>query len=128
MQTFLFACIHNAGRSQMSAAFFYRLADPKRARSVSAGTQPGTQVHPVVADVMREIGIDLAGVKPQQLTPQFAERADRFITMGAETNAPSFRVCRAMTWPPSSPHGQEHRGGSRDTRRDPLPGCRTAPT
>jgi arsenate reductase len=59
MTTVLFACVHNAGRSQMAAAFFSSLADPSRAVAVSAGTQPGEQVHPEVVEVMREIGIDL---------------------------------------------------------------------
>ena len=53
MKTVLFACVHNAGRSQMAAAFFNRLADPGRATAVSAGTAPGPRVHPEVADVMR---------------------------------------------------------------------------
>ncbi|HZY72801.1 MAG TPA: hypothetical protein VFE22_06810, partial [Edaphobacter sp.] len=53
MRTFIFACIHNAGRSQMSAAFFNQLADPGKARGISAGTQPAEHVHPVVVDAMR---------------------------------------------------------------------------
>jgi arsenate reductase len=66
MRTFVFACVHNAGRSQMSAAFFNRYADPQQATAVSAGTQPGTQVHPVVVEVMREFGIDLSAARPQK--------------------------------------------------------------
>lgn len=60
-KTVIFACVHNAGRSQMAAAFFNEFADPEKARAVSAGTQPGESVHPEVVAVMREVGIDLAG-------------------------------------------------------------------
>ena len=56
----LFACVHNAGRSQMAAALFNALADPSKARALSAGTQPGAAVHPEVAAAMQEIDIDLS--------------------------------------------------------------------
>ena len=64
MKTVVFACVHNAGRSQMAAAFFNQLADPARARALSAGTTPGDRVHPEVVAVMREEGIDLSGARP----------------------------------------------------------------
>ena len=54
MKTILFACVHNAGRSQMAAAFFNALADPAKAHAISAGTEPGDRVHRVVVDVVRE--------------------------------------------------------------------------
>ena len=63
MDKVIFACVHNAGRSQMAAAFFNQLADRARAEAVSAGTQPGERVHPVVVDVMNEVGIDLSDQK-----------------------------------------------------------------
>ncbi len=90
MQTVIFACIHNAGRSQMAAAFFNQLADPLKARAVSAGTDPGLRVHPEVLEVMKEIGIDLSEAKPQKLTDELAREAQLLITMGAATNAPMF--------------------------------------
>jgi len=68
MTTVLFACTHNAGRSQMAAAFFNRRADPRKARAISAGTRPGDRVHPVVLTAMREAGIDLEAARPQRLT------------------------------------------------------------
>ncbi|MFP2897749.1 low molecular weight phosphatase family protein [Corallococcus sp. 4LFB] len=70
MKTVIFACVHNAGRSQMAAAFFNALADPAQARAVSAGTQPGMRVHPEVQSVMAEVGLDLSGARPQLLTVQ----------------------------------------------------------
>jgi hypothetical protein len=56
MNTVLFACVHNAGRSQMAAAWFNLLSDPTKARAISAGTEPGPRVHPEVVAVMREMG------------------------------------------------------------------------
>ena len=61
MKTVLFACVHNAGRSQMAAAFFNALADPTKARAISAGTQPGAHVHPEVVEAVGEVGMDLSG-------------------------------------------------------------------
>lgn len=82
MKTVLFACVHNAGRSQMSNALFNSLVDPEKARGISAGTQPGTRVHPEVLEAMSELGVDLSSVKPQLLTPELASTADLLITMG----------------------------------------------
>ena len=64
----LFACVHNAGRSQMAAAFFAKLANPKRAEVISAGTRPGERVHMEVVEIMREVGVDLSSARPQRLT------------------------------------------------------------
>lgn len=66
----IFACVHNAGRSQMGAAFFNRLEDPQKATAVSAGTEPGVRVHPEVLAVMQEVEIDLSHAKPQKLTEE----------------------------------------------------------
>jgi arsenate reductase len=82
MRIFIFACVHNAGRSQMSAAFFNQLADPELARGISAETQPAEHVHPVVVDAMREVGIDLSKAKPQKLTAELTQNADMPVTMG----------------------------------------------
>ncbi len=68
MKTVIFACVDNAGRSQMAAAFFNKLADPAKARAISAGTTPGERVYAEVAAVMQEEGIDLSTARPQKLT------------------------------------------------------------
>lgn len=73
--TVTFACVRNAERSQMAAAFFNALADSSRARAVSAGTDPGPQVHPEVVAAMREVGIDLQAAVPCRLTPELAKDA-----------------------------------------------------
>src|SRR5437762_7789020 len=75
MITVLFACVHNAGRSQMAAAWFNALADPMKSRATSAGTHPGSQVHPSVVEAMREAGIDVVGARPQRLTDALASQA-----------------------------------------------------
>ena len=66
MQNIIFACAHNAGRSQMAAAFFNQLADPLQARAISAGTEPDLRVHPEVLEVMKEVGIDMSAAFPAE--------------------------------------------------------------
>jgi arsenate reductase len=107
MRTFVFACVHNAGRSQMSAAFFNRLADPTKARAISAGTQPGERVHPVVIEAMQEVGIDLSAAKPQRLTPELAAGAEMLITMGCGDECPFVPGLKRADWPLPDPKGKD---------------------
>ena len=107
MRTFIFACVHNAGRSQMSAAFFNRFADPSRARAISAGTQPAAHVHPVVVDAMREVGIDLSSAIPQKLTADLAATAEMLITMGCGEDCPYVPGLRREDWPLPDPKGKD---------------------
>ena len=106
MRTILFACVHNAGRSQMAAALFNQRADASKARAVSAGTDPGDRVHPVVLDVMREVGIDLSIVKPQKLTDALARQARVHVTMGCGDACPYVPGARVEDWPIQDPKGQ----------------------
>lgn len=106
MRTFIFACIHNAGRSQMSAAFFNHLADPQLAHAISAGTRPADHVHPVVVDAMLEVGIDLSDAKPQKLTAELAQDAEMLITMGCGDDCPYVPGLRRDDWPLPDPKGQ----------------------
>ncbi|QNI30861.1 arsenate reductase ArsC [Alloacidobacterium dinghuense] len=106
MRTFIFACVHNAGRSQMSAAFFNQFADPGLARAISAGTHPAEHVHPVVVDAMREVGIDLSHAKPQKLTAELAQNAEMLITMGCGDECPYVPGLRRDDWPLPDPKGQ----------------------
>ena len=86
MKTVVFVCVHNSGRSQMAEAFFNQMADEK-ALAISAGTQPGDKVHPVVVEAMKEVGIDISGNKPKTLTMEMIEKADKMITMGCGADA-----------------------------------------
>jgi arsenate reductase len=106
MRTYIFACVHNAGRSQMSAAFFNQLADPAKAKSISAGTKPGEHVHPVVVEVMQEKGVDLSGAKPQKLTAELAKDADLLVTMGCGDNCPYVPGLRRADWLLTDPKGR----------------------
>jgi arsenate reductase len=106
MNTVIFACIHNAGRSQMAAAWFNALADSTKARAISAGTDPGTKVHPEVLDVMREIGVDLSDRTPQKLTDDLARGAQMLITMGCGEQCPVVPGLRRDDWPLEDPKGK----------------------
>ena len=106
MKTVIFACVHNAGRSQIAAAYFNRLADPARARALSAGTRPLGQIHPEVVKVMQEEGIDLAAVRPQKLTAELAADAELLITMGCGDECPYVPGVRRADWPLEDPKGQ----------------------
>ena len=101
----IFACVHNAGRSQMAAAFFNKFADPGYAQAVSAGTDPGLRVHPEVLTVMQEVGIDLSHAKPQKLTEELAREAQLLITMGCGDNCPYIPGLRRDDWPLPDPKG-----------------------
>lgn len=100
----IFACVHNAGRSQMAAAFYNSLT--KSREGVSAGTQPGERVHPEVVTVMKEIGIDLSQLKPQLLTEDLASKAKMLITMGCGEACPYLPGIRREDWPLPDPKGQ----------------------
>lgn len=107
MKTVIFACVQNAGRSQMAAAFFNALTDPAKARAVSAGTKPAAQVHPEVMAVMQEAGIDLSNAIPQKLTAELARDAAWLITMGCGEDCPVVPGARREDWPLPDPHGRE---------------------
>jgi arsenate reductase len=106
MTTVIFACVHNAGRSQMAAAFLNQLADPAKARALSAGTAPGTRVHPEVAEAMREAGVDLTAAVPRRLTPELAGEAQLLITMGCGDECPVVPGVRRDDWPLEDPKGK----------------------
>ncbi len=107
MATALFVCLHNAGRSQMSAALFERAA-AARHRALSAGTlaDPDGRVHPEVVEVMREIGIDLSDRRPQKLTDELARQADVVVTMGCGDACPYIPGKRYVDWELDDPKGR----------------------
>jgi protein-tyrosine-phosphatase len=101
----IFACVHNAGRSQMAAAFFNLLADPQKAQATSAGTEPGERIHPEVQAVMQEVGIDLSSAKPRRLTEDLVKDATLLITMGCGDKCPYVPGLRRDDWPLRDPKG-----------------------
>ena len=120
MERVIFACVHNAGRSQMAAAFFSALADPAKAVAVSAGTQPAERVHPEVVEIMREVGVDLSARRPQKLTEQLARDASLLVTMGCGDECPHVPGVRRDDWPLEDPKGKplDHVRRLRDEIRD----------
>jgi glycerol uptake facilitator-like aquaporin/protein-tyrosine-phosphatase len=106
VKTYLFACVHNAGRSQMAAALFNIYANRDGCIGISAGTQPAKQVHPEVVQVMREVGIDLSAAKPQQLTEELAGSASVLVTMGCGEACPYVPGLKRVDWQIADPKGQ----------------------
>jgi protein-tyrosine-phosphatase len=89
----------------MSAAFFNQLTDSEKATGISAGTNPATHVHPVVVEVMREVGVDLSQAKPQKLTAELAQGAEMLVTMGCGDECPYVPGLRRADWPLPDPKG-----------------------
>ncbi len=105
MSCVLFVCLHNAGRSQMSQALLERAADGRHT-ALSAGSTPAKRVHPEVAEVMRELGIDLSDRRPQLLTRELAEQADVVVTMGCGDACPYIPGKRYLDWDLPDPKGR----------------------
>ena len=106
MKVVLFACVHNAGRSRMSAAWFNALCSSPSVTGSSAGTEPAESVHPVVMEAMREVGIDLSSAKPQNFTKELAEHACLLVTMGYGEACPYVPGLEKEDWPTQDPKGQ----------------------
>lgn len=107
MKKVIFACVHNAGRSQMAAAFFNHLVASSKAKAFSAGTHPAERVHPEVVQVMKEVGIDLSAAKPKRLTEELAKDADLLITMGCGDECPFVPGLKRADWPLTDPKGKD---------------------
>jgi arsenate reductase (thioredoxin) len=105
MARVLFVCLQNAGRSQMSQALFERIAEGRH-ESRSAGTRPARAVHPSVVAAMQEVGVDLAGHRPQPLTDELARWADVVVTMGCGDECPYIPGKRYLDWDLEDPAGK----------------------
>jgi arsenate reductase len=90
----------------MAAAWFNLLADPSKACAVSAGTEPGTSVHPEVVTAMKEAGVDLSEEKPKFLSNELAGSATMLVTMGCGEACPAVPGLRRADWPLEDPKGQ----------------------
>lgn len=106
MITVLFACVQNAGRSQIAAALFNKYADPLKARAISAGTRPASHLHHEVIAAMAARGVDVASGIPRKLTPELAAGANWLITMGCGDECPVVPGTRRDDWPIQDPKGQ----------------------
>ncbi|MFD8372262.1 arsenate reductase ArsC [Streptomyces sp. NPDC059688] len=101
----LFVCVHNAGRSQMGAAFLTRLGGD-HAQVRSAGSAPADSVNPAVVEAMREVGIDISAETPKVLTVEAVQSSDVVITMGCGDACPYFPGKRYLDWQLDDPAGQ----------------------
>jgi len=106
MKTVVFACVHNAGRSQMAAAWFNELADTTVVQAHSAGTNPGVHIHPEVLTVMKEVGVDLSSSTPQLLTDSLLADTSMLITMGCGEECPVVPGIHREDWPLEDPKGK----------------------
>lgn len=105
MKTVIFACVHNAGRSQMAAGFLRdRAGDRIEVRS--AGSMPADQINPVAVEAMGELGIDIAAEQPKVLTTEAVQASDVVITMGCGDACPFFPGKRYEDWKLDDPAGQ----------------------
>jgi arsenate reductase len=90
----------------MAAAWFNALSDPSKARAVSAGTEPGSRVHPEVLEVMREVDLDLSQQSPKFLSDELAQTAALLVTMGCGEACPFVPGLRRADWPLEDPKGK----------------------
>ncbi|MDQ3366529.1 MAG: arsenate reductase ArsC [Myxococcota bacterium] len=104
-QLVLFACNHNAGRSQIANTLFNHLADPTKARSIAAGLDPSERVQDEVVEVMRELGFDLAGVQPVELTGRMLTELNFLVTLGCAERCPGVPLARREDWRLRDPAG-----------------------
>ena len=102
----IFACMHNAGRSQMAAAFFNQIAHPSRARAISAGTRAARSVDPGVREAMREAGVDLGQGLSRRLNAPLAMASGHLVTMGCGDDLPFFAGVRVQDWAIEDPRDQ----------------------
>ncbi|MEV6977504.1 arsenate reductase ArsC [Kitasatospora sp. NPDC093806] len=101
----LFVCVHNAGRSQMAAAFLTHLGRD-RVLVRSAGSAPADTVNPAVVEAMREVGVDISAETPKVLTTEAVQASDVVITMGCGDACPYFPGKRYLDWQLDDPAGQ----------------------
>ena len=101
----LFVCVHNAGRSQMAAAWLTKLAGEK-VEVRSAGSAPADSINPAVVEAMLEVGIDISHEMPKVLTTSAVPESDVVITMGCGDACPFFPGKRYLDWPLQDPAGQ----------------------
>ena len=102
----LFVCVENAGRSQIAEAFFRKYA-PKKFQAISAGTNPGTEVNPIVVEAMKEVGIDISQ-KPKSLSNDMIENSFQTVNMGCmnKEQCPALFVNDVLDWGIDDPKGK----------------------
>ena len=107
MKKILFVCVENAGRSQMAEAFFKKYM-PKGFEAISAGTNPSTQVNPIVSQVMNEIDIDIENQTPKHISQQIIDESEKAINMGCvdKESCPALFMKNILDWQIPDPKGK----------------------
>ena len=107
MKKILFACVENAGRSQMAEAFFRKYM-PKGFEAISAGTKPSTQVNPIVSQAMNELGIDIENQTPKPISQQIISESEKAINMGCidKESCPALFMKDILDWQIPDPKGK----------------------
>lgn len=98
-KTVLFVCVENAGRSQMAEGFFKKYA-PNGFKTLSAGTKPVSQIHPIVVQAMKEVGIDISKQKSKELTDEMIRESDNVVNMGCmdKSFCPTLWLPKVIEW------------------------------
>ena len=106
-KTILFVCVENAGRSQMAEGFFNKNA-PEGYRAISAGTKPGSQINPVVIEVMKEVGIDISNQKSKEITEDMMRNSFKTVNMGCmvKESCPTLFLPNVLDWNLEDPKGK----------------------
>ena len=102
----LFLCVHNAGRSQIAAAFARQIGGDQVVVH-SAGSDPGEKLNPAVVEAMMEVGLDISSESPKRLTEEMGRRADVIVTMGCGDACPVYLGKRYEDWELDDPHGKD---------------------
>ena len=102
----LFLCVHNAGRSQIAAAFARQMGGDQIVVH-SAGSDPGEKLNPAVVEAMMEVGLDISSESPKRLTEEMGRRADVIVTMGCGDACPVYLGKRYEDWELDDPHGKD---------------------
>jgi protein-tyrosine-phosphatase len=102
----LFLCVHNAGRSQMAAAFAREMGGDDVVVH-SAGSDPSEHLNPAVVEAMQEVGLDISNELPKRLTEGMGRRADVIVTMGCGDACPVYRGTRYEDWELEDPRGKD---------------------
>ncbi len=106
-KTVLFVCVENAGRSQMAEGFFNKKA-PKGYKAISAGIKSVSQINPLAVKVMQEIGIDISGQKPKDITEDMIRNSTNTVNMGCmeRESCPTLFLYNLLDWNIEDPKGQ----------------------
>ena len=106
-KTILFVCVENAGRSQIAEGFFNKYA-PEGYKGISGGTRPVSQINPVAAEAMKEVGIDISNQKSKDITEDMMRNSTKIVNMGCmeKESCPTLFLHNLIDWNLEDPKGK----------------------